>query len=124
MTVGLANQKPLPSDIADWLSPIASSGASLSVTVVAVSASIGLPADDQTPFEREKVAFQRRLPQLAKYRGQFVAIHNGELVDTDPSRNALVRRFFERYGDRASVYVGFVGGRPAARIPTPFITRR
>jgi hypothetical protein len=81
------------------------------------------PADDQSPFEREKAAFHLQLPKLQKYKGQFVAIHGGQVVDADRNRNALVRRYFEKYGKGTGVYVGFVGIRPTARIATPFVTR-
>lgn len=71
-------------------------------------------------FEKEHAAFEELLPSLmTKYRGRFVAIHNGALVDSDPSRSNLVRRFFERFGD-ASVYVGYVGEAPISYQVTPF----
>lgn len=81
-------------------------------------------ADDQTPFDRERAAFKRLLPMLTKYSGHFVAIHNGQVVDFDMSRNVLVQRFFRKHGEGASLYVGFIGARPSVQIPTPFIRRR
>jgi len=116
MTVELANQRPLLGD-ADWLAAIASCGASLSVTVVSISASIGLPADDQTPFEREKAAFHRKLPDLMKaHAGKYVAIHSGEVATYGESENDVARRFFRDHPD-ADVYIGFVGEqRPAYQI--------
>jgi len=71
---------------------------------------------------RERIEFFRQLPKLGEVHvGQYVAMHDGEVVDADRSRRALVRRFFDRFGD-ASVYIGFVGGQPPpARVPTPFV---
>lgn len=69
---------------------------------------------------RERVAFLRLLPSLAQtHFGQYVAFHDGELVDADPSQRALVRRCVERFGD-TSLYVVFVGPVPEVRVPTPF----
>ena len=85
--------------------------------------SVGAPADDRTPFEREKAAFLATLPELGRYREHFVAMHNGRVVDSDVSRNVLVRRFFREHGEGASLYIGFVGVRPAVRVPTSFVSR-
>jgi len=76
---------------------------------------------DELDFLREKCAFIGLLPSLvATHLGQYVAVHDGKVVDADPSQRALVGRFFERFGDEASVYIGFVGPPPAVRVPTPF----
>lgn len=80
-------------------------------------------ADDRTSFEREQAAFELLRPTLERYRGQFVAIHNGQLRDFDLSRNALVRRFFRAHGEGASLYVGYIGSQPAVRVPTPLFRR-
>lgn len=82
----------------------------------------GLPPELQLEVEqmRERVAFLRLLPSLAQtHFGQYVAMHDGELVDADRSQRALVRRCVERFGD-ASLYVVFVGPAPEVRVPTPF----
>jgi hypothetical protein len=72
---------------------------------------------------RERVAFLRLLPLLAQtHFGQYVAIHDGRMVDSDRSQRALVRRFSEQFGD-TSLYVAFVGNPPVARVPTPFFRR-
>jgi hypothetical protein len=88
-----------------------------------VGPAIGVTADELTPFAREKLAFQRMRHQLAKYRGQFVAIHNGEVAAVDPNRNAVVRKLFAKHGKGASVYIGFIGARPTAHVPTLFARR-
>lgn len=65
--------------------------------------------DQDLLFRREKATFTMMLPMLlSRYSEQFVAVHDGVVVDSDPSRTALVRRFFERYGD-THVYIGYVG---------------
>ena len=126
MLAELANWQLPPATISLLDSVGANLGASL---VCAVSSSSGLSsavvaADDaETEFQRERSAFRLLLPRLAQYRGQFVAIHEGQVVASDASRNALVRRFFEKYGESASVYIGFIGPQPIARVPTPFVVR-
>lgn len=72
-------------------------------------------------FEREHAAFQGLLPHLvANYDGRFVAVHRGDVVDSDASREELVRRFFARFGD-APVYIGYVGRPAMAYQLTPFL---
>ena len=49
-------------------------------------------------FEREHAAFLALLPGLMpNYVGQFVAVHNGAVVDSGARREELVRRFFMRF---------------------------
>lgn len=74
-------------------------------------------------FEDEKATFFSMLPMLhSRYPEEYVAIARGAIADHDHSRLQLVRRFFSRFND-TPVYVGFVGARDVARIPTPFIRR-
>ena len=82
------------------------------------------PADDRTPYEREKAAFRRKEPFLRQHAGEFVAIHGGEIAVTENSRNAVVRKFFARHPAGASVYIGFVGRKPAVRVTSQFFVRR
>jgi len=45
------------------------------------------------PLEPEREAFQHLLPKLLKtHRGQFVAIHGGQVIDTDADKGALAHR--------------------------------
>jgi len=54
----------------------------------------------RSSFERELSAFNAYLPDLLRsYPGQFVAIHNGEVVDKDPVRFRLSKRVRDAYGD-------------------------
>ena len=43
----------------------------------------------------------------AQYAGRYVAILNGDVVDSDPERAALSRRMYERYGLRP-LYMPYV----------------
>jgi len=71
-------------------------------------------------FEEEYAAYQALLPLLAvTYRGRFVAIHDGLVVDSDTARSTLVRRFLQQFGD-SSVYIGYVGEVPISYQVTPF----
>ncbi len=81
-------------------------------------------ASQEIEHIRERLAFLKLLPDLAKTRfGKYVAVHDGQVVDADASLRTLVRRFSERFGD-APVYIGFVGApAPVARVPTPFFHR-
>ena len=58
------------------------------------------PAEEDTQVEREKNAYLRLYPQLKKqYTGQYVAIHNSQLVDHDIDYGALFERIDDRYPD-------------------------
>ena len=62
-------------------------------------------------FERERRAFARlRSGLLATHRGQYVAIHDEQVVDSGPERLELALRVQERV--RAGVYVGLVSDAP------------
>ena len=82
------------------------------------------PADDHTPFEREKAAFLRKRHFLRQHAGEYVAIHDGDVAAFDRSRNMTLRKFFARYPAGTSVYIGFVGTKPVARVgPHSFVQR-
>ena len=79
-------------------------------------------SNEEAIFRGEKAAFFRQLPQLGAFFGRYVAVHGGVVQESDPSLREVSRRFFGRFGD-VPVYIGFVGRRPPARIPTPLIRR-
>jgi hypothetical protein len=58
------------------------------------SSPVGLYVNPARPaMEREQAAFQAMLPQLlVQYEGQYVALHQGQVVDHDTDRAALVIR--------------------------------
>lgn len=71
-------------------------------------------------FEREHAALMALQPNLvSRYAGRFVAVHHGSVVDSDFSRDTLVRRFFARFGD-APVCIDYVGQPVVAYQVTPF----
>lgn len=63
-------------------------------------------------LDAEIKAFERMHPDLrAKYVGQFVAIHQGQVVDTDPDFEQLFTRIQSRFGDQ-TVLIREVGPTP------------
>lgn len=70
-------------------------------------------------WQREYEAFQQLLPQLLPtYSGEYVVVHNGQVVDRGPDDVALALRFFAQHGS-IPIHVGLVTGKPEpiARIP-------
>lgn len=52
-------------------------------------------------MQREKAAFQAMHPELLqRYNGQYVAIHQGQVIDHDADQLMLVRRIDEKYPDQ------------------------
>lgn len=63
-------------------------------------------------FEREKAAFFRLLPDLlATHRGQYVAIHDEQVVDSGPDQTEVAVRVLDRLGG-GDIYVGLVSVGP------------
>ena len=79
---------------------------------------VALPAAKVSKGEREYAAFLRLLPQLlATHRGQYVAIHEGQVVDADADDIALIRRVHARVG-YVAIHVGLVtDALPVERMP-------
>ena len=73
---------------------------------------LDLSAAPRTKWEREYQAFRRLLPQLlATHRGQYVAIHNEQVVDSGDDRLALALRVLARIGN-VPIHVGRVTEEP------------
>ena len=72
-------------------------------------------------FYKEKQAFLRiKKSLLEKYKNKYVAIHNGEVVDSDVSESKLIEKFYKKYGD-VSVYIDQVAEeKRVITIATPF----
>jgi hypothetical protein len=79
---------------------------------------ISLPTPILSKGEREYQAFLRLLPDLlATYKGHYVAIHDGKVVDTDTDDIALVKRVHARVG-YVPIHVGLVTDQPlVVRVP-------
>ena len=75
-------------------------------------------------LEPNRTAFQRLLPELLKtHKGQFVAIHNGEMVDADTDNRELAKRIYAR--KLFPVYIQLVSKQPRViELPSPEEVRR
>jgi hypothetical protein len=93
-------------------------GAAMSQTTTQPTFEVMVPVPELSKGEREYRAFLRLLPQLlATHRGQFVALHEGRVIDTDPDDIALIRRVHSRVG-YVPIHVGLVTDpQPVVRIP-------
>ena len=76
---------------------------------------VGLPQTSNTKYECERLAFYRLLPLLlTTHRDQYVAIHNGQVVDSGMDRKVLVSRTLDRV--QADIYVGLVSAEPQTEV--------
>jgi len=79
----------------------------------------------ESKWAQEQEAFLRLRPLLLRtHRGQFVAIHEGRLVDSGEDEIALGLRVYAKFG-YVPIYVGQVTDEPhrVVRIPTPRLKR-
>ena len=79
--------------------------------------------DDQ--WERERQAFLSLESSLLQtHCGQFVAVHNGQVVDCDGDEVQLGLRVYGKYGYRP-IYFGLVTDSPSPpmRVPSPRLRR-
>ena len=80
-------------------------------------------ADDK--WRREQQAFHRLLPDLLRtHRDQFVAIHEGRVVESGENKLDVARRAYGRFG-YVPIFVSRVTEPPAAavRVPSPRLVR-
>lgn len=79
---------------------------------------VQLPAPSIATGEREHQAFLRLLPELLKtHYGQFVAVHDGKVVDTDADDIVLIQRVHKKVG-YVPIHVAMVAdAQPVTRIP-------
>lgn len=76
-------------------------------------------------FEAEKAAFEQLEPSLmATYKGKYVAVRGGQVVDNDEDKMRLITRVYDRLG-YGPMYVHKVG-RPlrVAKIVSPRLVGR
>jgi hypothetical protein len=70
-------------------------------------------------WQREYHAFLRLLPELLRtHRGQWVAVHNGQVVDGDADDVVLVQRVIAKIG-YVPMHVGRVSDEPAEPVRMP-----
>ena|SRR5947209_15898749 len=93
-------------------------GAAMSNMTTTPMFEVCLPEPPAMPKgERERRAFARLLPELLKtHRGQFVAIHNEQVVDSGPDDIELIRRVHRKIG-----YVPICVSRVTDQAPVPRI---
>lgn len=79
------------------------------------------PTTVQNPVEREMQAYESLRPLLEReYLGQFVAIYDGQLVDSDFDKGVLLNRFYNQFGN-VTVYIKKVGeSERVYKVLTPF----
>lgn len=59
-----------------------------------------LERQEDEKLESEQQAFEQQRADLMKhYRGEYVAVHNGEVVDHDPDLGVLHQRVWMRLGE-------------------------
>lgn len=76
-------------------------------------------------WRRGQQAFRRRLPELReRYRDQYVAVHEGEIVESGNHKLAVAEKAYARFG-YVPIYVGLVSDQPPplCRIPSPRLLR-
>src|SRR5262249_6312662 len=84
----------------------------MSETVTLPPPAVDLPPAPRNKWEREYQAFQRLLPQLlTSHRGQYVAVHNEQVVDSGDDKVALALRVLAKVGNVA-IHVGRVTEEP------------
>jgi hypothetical protein len=66
-------------------------------------------------------ANRRRL--LRRYRDEYVAIHEGKVVDHDRNFDALASRVFARFGPRPVFMPKVTEEDRVVRLPSPFMTK-
>ena len=82
-------------------------------------------AANEAAFARERTAYLAQEEQLrGRYAGMFVAIHGGQVVDSDHDELALLSRISEQFGP-VPVYIRQVGTPlPVAHLPSPRLMER
>ncbi len=80
-----------------------------------------LPVSTDDKWRREQAAFRRLLPALLQtHRDQYVAVHEGQVVESGPGKLDVAARAYARFG-YVPIYVSLVTDRPLSpvRIPSP-----
>jgi len=80
---------------------------------------------EESPWERERRAFDRLLPSLLEtHPGQYVAIHSGSIIASGSDRITVALQGYQRVG-YVPLYVGLVSEAPRrkVRLPSPRVLR-
>jgi len=78
-----------------------------------------LPAVPQDKWRREQRAFRHLFPELLKtHRGQYVAIHDGQVVESGSDKLDVAGRAYARYG-YVPIYVSLVTDEPLPPVRPP-----
>ncbi|MEW5989514.1 MAG: DUF5678 domain-containing protein [Chloroflexota bacterium] len=77
----------------------------------------------QRKIDAEAQAWKAMSPDVhARYRGQYVAVHQGQVIDHDPDRSALHGRIRAEFGHIA-VLITPADGRPDIMVRSPRLER-
>ncbi|MBI3077709.1 MAG: hypothetical protein HYY85_12130 [Deltaproteobacteria bacterium] len=75
-------------------------------------------------LDQEVQAFDRLLPELLRdHPGQYVAILEGQVLDTDADYEVLVTRFYKKYGKVVACIRKVEGPGEDLVVATPFPAR-
>ncbi len=80
-----------------------------------------LPSVPEDKWHQEKRAFHRLLPGLlSSHKGEFVAIHGGQVVESGKEKLEVAGRAYARFG-YVAIFVSLVtdAPQPLVRIPSP-----
>lgn len=94
-------------------------------TVVLEQQSHGAPSEAEAKFAYERQAFWAMHAQLVPmYEGKYVAVLNGQVVDSDIDERALMQRVYQKFGYQP-MYVQLVtlGSLPIYRLVSPQVVR-
>jgi hypothetical protein len=95
-------------------------------TVVLEQKSRGTHNDAEAQFACERQTFWAMYAQLlSMYEGKYVAVLNGQVVDSDVDERALVQRVYQKFGYQP-MYVQLVtsGALPVYRLMSPQVVRQ
>lgn len=71
-------------------------------------------------FERERAAFEMLKPCFLKtHSEQYVAIHDGQVVDTDKSDTELAQRVLPRFRNQSFIFKSFNQNYPSMKLHRP-----
>ena len=71
-----------------------------------------MPASPMSKWQLEQQAFQKLLPGLlATHQGLYVAVHNGQVVDSGDDKLAVAMRVLSKVGN-VPIFVGLVSAEP------------